>query len=429
MARSRVPRPLHGVALALALAMVSAGTAATSRSPLRQQAYIWQRSWTPEVERSARDHAGSFSRYILLAAEVTFRNGTPEVVRPALDYSRIRGLSGPLPLGLALRIGPFRGPFAATDPRTTWLATLARSLVGEASAQGVPPAELQIDFDCAESRLAGYEVWVRELRKGVGPTPLTLTTLPSWLKHPEFASLVRAADGFILQVHSVARPTRIDTPFTLCDPAAVAAWVDAAAAVGRPFRVALPTYGYTMAFSRQGGFLGLSAEGPSPTWPEGTALRQVMADPVELSRLVAGWKTSRPDLLQGVIWYRLPVPGDTLNWRWETLDAVMRGRPLASDLEVAALRPAQELVEVEITNRGVLPVEAPPRILVRWSGSRLTAGDGLAGFSLADESAGSVRLTPPPDWHPLEPGGRRRIAWARFNQNTEVTLELLPSPR
>ena len=67
-------------------------------------------------------------------------------------------------------------------------------------------AELQIDFDAAESKLAGYREWLVALRSRVGTTRLVFTALPAWLRHEEFRALAQAADGFVLQVHSLERP-------------------------------------------------------------------------------------------------------------------------------------------------------------------------------------------------------------------------------
>ena len=50
------------------------------------------------------------------------------------------------------------------------------------------------------------------------PTPLVLTALPTWLDSPAFARLIRAADGYVLQVHSWEAPRTPEQPFTLCDP-------------------------------------------------------------------------------------------------------------------------------------------------------------------------------------------------------------------
>jgi len=65
----------------------------------------------------------------------------------------------------------------------------------------------------------------------------------------------------VLQVHSLERPKDINTRFELCDSKAARRAVDLAGKVGVPFRVALPTYGYLIAFDSEGKYLGLSGRG------------------------------------------------------------------------------------------------------------------------------------------------------------------------
>jgi hypothetical protein len=63
-----------------------------------------------------------------------------------------------------------------------------------------------IDFDCAESKLDGYRVWVEAIQRRVAPLPVTITALPSWLNSRAFQRLAAVATNYVLQVHSVERP-------------------------------------------------------------------------------------------------------------------------------------------------------------------------------------------------------------------------------
>ena len=230
------------------------------------------------------------------------------------------------PVSLALRVGPFPGPFTANDKVALFLGDLAASLVQRPKTNGVSVSELQVDFDCATSKLDGYRVWLEAIQRRVAPLPVTITALPSWLRSSAFKRLAQAAPNYVLQVHSVERPSSFDAPFTLCDPANAQRAVERAGRIGVPFRVALPTYGYVLAFDKSGKFLGLSAEGPARAWPADAKLRQVDSNPRELAALVQGWTARRPAAMRGVIWYRLPVATDSLNWRWPTLGALLAGR-------------------------------------------------------------------------------------------------------
>lgn len=412
-----------------ALVVLLAGALGVSRwwrpgprasGPLPHDAYVWQRAWTPAVAGAVAEQAGDFGMLVALQAEVTWRASGPEVVRVPLAFEALRGTGRPV--GVALRSGPFGGPFAAGDRRTTWLADLAGSLVAEAATNGLRVAELQVDFDCAAGKLDGYRVWVEALRARVAPVPVVITALPSWLGRAECARLVAAADGWVLQVHSLERPRDIAAPVSLCDPAAARRAVERAARLGRPFRVALPTYGYTVAFDARGRFAGLAAEGSPRGWPEGARVRELRAEPAPMAGLVRDWTVDRPAALRGVMWYRLPVPGDRLNWSRPTLAAVMAGRTPEGRLRAEVRRPKAGLVEIALVNEGNADHHGPCAVALRWSGARPVAGDAVGGFVLAEEGPGQARFQSAGAVR-LGPGGRRVLGWVRLDGDVEVHVE------
>ena len=237
--------------------------------------------------------------------------------------------------------------------------------------------------------------------------------------------LVRAADGFVLQVHSLDRPRHIGETLSLCDPSAARHAVEKAARWRRPFRVALPTYGYLTGFNGAGQFLGLSAEGPSLRWPAGTQTREVRADPAALSGLIREWTVDRPELMQGVIWYRLPMRGDRWNWLWPTLEAVMAGREPQSQLRTELRRPDFGLIELEVTNTGSADHLAPVRMEVRWPDGRRIAGDALRGFDFLETARTTMQFESNSEFGRLRPGETRTVGWLRFDREVEVSIEWL----
>lgn len=409
--------------LLLSLALTGFCPAVSAAPALPQGVYVWQRTWTPPVQSALRQHAGAFSNVVALAVEVSWEKNRPKIVRVPVDFDLLRSLK--TPVGLAMRIGAYPGPFAPDDDTARLLTTLAAELAAQAAAGRVALSELQLDFDCAESKLAGYRVWIEAMRRRVGPeVALTFTALPAWLKRAEFAPLAKAGDGFVLQVHSVERPRSFDAPFTLCDPAVARASVTLANATGVPFRVALPTYGYVLAFSPEGKFIGLSAEGPAKNWPADAKLREVRSDAPALAELVQTWATNRPTNMRGVIWYRLPVGGDTLNWRWPTLAALVESRQPKPALHATARRVEPGLVEVVLTNTGELDLSSALSIRANWSGARLVAGDAVREFSLVDTSPESARFQTKAQQCRMSPGDERVIGWLRLSQDVEVQIEL-----
>jgi hypothetical protein len=390
---------------------------------LPQQAYVWQRAWNQPVRDALAQHSADFEGIVVLAAEVSWRDKAPRVVRVPLDYAALAGAK--CPVGLALRAGPWPGPFSPDDSVAAFLTSLAAGLIAEARGKGLTPRELQIDFDCAESKLDGYRLWIEAIRRKIAPMPLTITALPSWLSQPSFPPLAAAADGYVLQVHSLERPADIHAPFSLCDPAAAQRAVERAGEIGAPFRVALPTYGYVIAFDAAGQFAGLSAEGPDRSWPEGAQLREARTDPVAMAQLVRTWNTSHPAAMRGIIWYRLPVAEEVLNLRWPTLAAIMAGRSPRENARVESRRVEAGLVEISLANRGELDLSSRLAIEVRWQNARLVAGDGLHGFDLVDGGPSALRFQAKAQTFRLPAGEKEVIGWLRLSAEREVQTEII----
>ena len=342
---------------------------------LPHQAYVWQRNWDAAVTSAVTNAASTLSHLVILNAEIA----GDQIVTITPDYVALRQTG--IPVGLALRANA-----SATVP-----VTLATNLLASARAHGITPAELQIDFDSPESKLDAYRNWLVPLRNAIAPTPLTITTLPCWLRHEtEFRRLIAATDGFVLQVHSIDANTH-----TLCDTAAARRAVAQAARFGKPFRVALPTYSH----------------------PSG-----LHADPVTLSALVRDLTKEPPANLTAFIWYRLPTNNDKLNWRWPTLAAVIAGRTPQPALAVETRQTQPGLIEIDLENHGDADALTTINITVRWRDTALLACDALTGFdtNTSVKETNTTRFVGNPR---LAPGQRRTIGWLRFCDTKEVGCE------
>lgn len=398
-----------------------------------REVYVWQRQFGSEVIASLRALRPQLDGCCVLAAEVSWPAGRMHVVRPTIDWPALAALEQPV--GLALRIGAFPGPFARDDATARALAEIGGDLIARARAKGLAVSELQIDFDAAESKLADYREWLLALRTRLGDTPLVFTALPVWLKHDAFRALAHAADGFILQVHALEKPSGPNTAFALCDPAKAIAWATQAGDTGVPFRVALPTYGYVVAFSAAGKFLGLAAEGPRPVWPADATVRAIRAEAPAMARLAHELETKPPPNFTGVIWFRLPVASDRLNWDPATLASVLRGEVPDARIEVEIAWAEPGLAEIVVVNRGATSEPLPARVSVQWpEAERLLAADGLSGFRLdargAQGQATIAASAVPPDAF-LAPGRRVKIAWLRFLHELSLDARVaasLPPP-
>lgn len=407
----RRPRFMTLLALGVTgLAVVSCRERATT-GLLTQDAYVWQRAWTPAVAEAVSNAPTDLTRLVVLAAQVGWSGARPVPVRIAVNHDALKACGRPI--GLALRVTACAEPLAADGPAVTALCTLAQSVVTEARSHAIESAEVQVDYDCPERRLAEYAAWVARLREAVRPTPVRVTVLPSWLRHRECRDLLRRVDGCVLQVHWLH-----DTADGVClfDASSAREAVRAIARLDAPFDVALPTYAYLAAHDESGHLLGVSAEGPLPNWPRSARLDRVRAEPAYVAALIREWSAQRPVRMGGVIWYRLPVAGDTLNWASATWARVRRGEvPQAAPRVLLEWRD-ERLADVVATNAGDDEASmAGRRFKVVPVTGRVETCDGVGGFVvrlvagnvIEIEASGGTRVDP------LRAGERRIVGWVR----------------
>jgi hypothetical protein len=390
-----------------------------------QNAYVWQREWSPRFRQVVLDHGRDFAALDVLVAELSFRGAVPSAFYAKPDWQAL--LSTGSRIGIVVRCGP--EPLAPGDSGSRAAAMLADACqhsISLARGAGIEPVELQLDLDAATSQLSAYRSLLHKLRARFHPLPLVLTVLPDWMRSADFSLLVGEADSYVLQVHSLERPASARQPFKLCDPVLAWSWIREASRLGIPFRVALPTYGYRVAFGPDGKFLGLQAEGPERAWPAGSAVRTVLADPGSMALLVFNLTASPPSACMGIVWFRMPGEDDRLAWHWVTLGKVMAGEPPKGHLVLEAPASPESLVELSLVNEGSAQIGASS-FRVSWQGAGLVAADAIGGWRLERDGPSAVLLHPPAgDAPPLFPGERIQIGWMRLE--SPVRVEGVPLP-
>ena len=408
-----------GIFLGLLLIARQDSSVPTEEDRLPQQVYVWQRAWNEAVREGMQRSVSEFSRYLLLAAEVGWKRDRLRLIE--VDFARdfLTSFSGSL--GLAFRIGPYAGQL--DEAWQTRLAEIARSVVTDAKSRGLKVSELQIDFDCPESKLAGYQELIETVQARLPSMRITITVLPAWLDRAAFSDLASLVPGYVLQVHSLHRPRGPDKAFRLCRPKEAKRAVRKAARLGVPFRVALPTYGYRLAFDSEGELVGLTAEGKRIEPPQGGTTRTVRADPALISSLYDAWQTEHPKAMEAIVWYRLPVNTDALNWSWTTLRAVLNDQTLRPEGEVRTGWPEAELVDLVLTNSGNWDLWFEGlSIRVDCNGMNPVAADGLNGFILDDRASNRLIFRPARSRrHRLSPAESLPIGWIRFKEETDVS--------
>lgn len=358
--------------------------------------YVWQRQWSEAVAAAVKAESGPI---FPLVCEVRGREAA--VAWSAPDWELLRTLEAPT---LVMRVEVA----ALGSPRLD--AVLGDVLNELAGRLGAAPENVQLDVDCPESRLDEYARLLGRVRGMIPGTRISVTALPCHLARREFAAVARQVDYYVLQIHGLEVPSSIGAPASLMDPTAARRAIAAAGKLGAPYRIAMPCYGYEVNFDRQSGrFHHLNAEawqGHDPTM----AVRIMAADPGELAGMVCELRNSRSASgCRGIVWFRLPVPGDRLTWDRATVKKLQDGAVPETGYKARWQQDLSGAWELWVENSGMLGHRGI-RVALGWAAP---AGDGdpLNGFTAGDALPGvlpaELKGMPPP------PGMAQKIAWFR----------------
>ncbi len=356
--RSTSDRPGNGElrAAAVLLCALIAGSAPSDRR-LPQDAYVWQRVWSPAVLDALRQTTPLVSGYRVLAAE-----WSPDgrLVAAGVDWTRLQRLGRPVVA--VLRIDG-RTALPSVETIRSVFDRLPQTLAG-----------LELDYDCPTARLAPYRDLLRVLRPALpARTLLSITVLPDWLRARDFPSLSAAVDRLVLQVHATGDPRR-----GLFDRDAMLRWVALMDRRSlRPFLVALPSYGVRVLLGATGRVL--STEGERPALAGSSATELVVA-PAQMADAMRALEQDPPHRLLGIAWFRMPVAGDVRSWSLPSWLAVLRREPLAVHLLLRASPAGPDgLRLLRLVNDGDVDAPLPPRVAL---GVPCLASDGAGPYRL-----------------------------------------------
>lgn len=348
----------------LAMAFVVAGCASRQQT-LANDAYVWQRQWTPSLARSISDSGNEVSAWRVLAAEMDGR-GQWRTFSPAWPVLAASGK----PVIAVVRV---EGALQQWDEAT--LVEHARELLSRWRLQGIRFAGIEIDHDCATSRLPAYTHFLASLRPLLtSGERLSITALPTWLESPELDALLAQADEAVLQVHAVQSPRA-----GLFQPERARAWLsEFARRTGKPWRVALPAYGTRVSWDEQGNVIAIESE--RPTLVDSTESRELFAEPASMQRFVSALEADVPQGLAGIVWFRLPTEGDERAWSMASWHAVLARTPLTSSVTVRTVTSDDpSRLDVQVVNAGTSDVALPALVSI---GTACEAADGINGYAL-----------------------------------------------
>jgi hypothetical protein len=386
----------------------------------RQAVYVWQRHWQPAVATAVTQASTKTDEFWVLAAEVEESNGVLQTKVAQVEWQHFQ--SSEAPLWIVFRAHRLPGLENPSEQRAMlqFLSSEITTVLQSIHAADVSVAGLQIDYDCPTSKLLHYAALLRGLSEQFPELPLSITALPTWCTAPAFAEVIQGLDHFVLQVHCLEAPARLEDPATLCDTTRIPDWLTKAAAFGVPFYVALPTYGYELLFKQDGEFYGVRAEEPQERY-ENLRSRNLYSDPVEIAGVVRDLQNAPPPHWIGFAWFRLPVEGDRLNWRWPVLQSVMNGDAPPREIHGEIRNPQPGLWEVWIKNKSGYHAKEPISVPVYWTQGALVVSDVVGGFQWAStpqEDGGRLTGSAP------APGEERMAAWIRLVEDEGMKISL-----
>jgi Protein of unknown function (DUF3142) len=350
--------------LALLCCALLAGSGHANRI-LLQDAYIWQRHWTPSLASALRQSADLMRAWRILAVEIDAQGNLHRI-----DADRAAVAHSNRPAILVLRID---GRLAAFD--TGMIHGVLAAALLDWHAAGVSIGGIEIDHDCATAALGDYARRLAQLRARLDPAlRLSITALPAWSSSPDLPAVLASVDEAVLQVHAVRNPRA-----GLFDAAMARTWIDDFARHSRtPFRVSLPTYGARVAWDADGQLLGVESE--RPLLVGGATTTELIAPPRAVAALLQDLQRDPPESLAGVVWFRLPTEDDRRAWSVQTWRAVVQGTTLRDSLTVRVMpgdKPGLQLLA--LVNPGPLDATLPQAIALPQN---CTVADGVDGYAL-----------------------------------------------
>ncbi len=352
------------------------------------EAYIWQRQWTPELSQAVVDQQALFSQYRVLGAQ---HIAGAQWAEPKIDLNALKAAA--LPVILVVRL-PGAAPVLTAEQLASKIAEIrTRWLSG-----GVATTRVEIDFDCAEAQLERYHAQLIALRallpKGLF---LDITALPAWLKAPALPKLLAATDRVTLQVHSVLAPKR-----GLFDPRLAEFWIrDFALLSSKPFAIALPAYGAKLLLDSGGKVIGVEHEAELGT-PHASSM-ELQTAPQSVRALIDALKVRTVPKLEAPVWFRLPLTSDVRAWAPVTLAAVIKKQVLRGQIRTDFVANSAGGFDVRLSSFGNLNAMSALRV----AANSKCSGDGIAGYSY---SAGVFSTNVSME---LKPGASRVIGWLR----------------
>ena len=321
--------------------------------------YIWQRKYTPNVERGIIEaNKSGCPKFYFIAGELE-NNGKTVAVKPAYpDW-----ISHKVTPVIRIHIKHLSTP----------AAKLAQQILN-LYAPWQNCRSLQIDLDAPESKIAYYTALMKELKKLLPDTELSATVLPCHLRHKkEFLQLAEVCDFYVLQIHGLEKR---NGKWSILDRRTALNAIVRAVNYKQKFKIAVPLYSHNIN--------GITVK------PD-----------IELVGNICRY-AQQNDI--GIIIFRLGIPGDSETLSEYTTMNIWRNRysPRIDHVWIQSDNGAWHLY---IRNFGYFPEKLT--LDLKWNaGFYISDADTFNGAKLSFDRK-TLTLTLPPD------GEEKAILWLR----------------
>lgn len=299
--------------------------------------YIWQRVWTPSIDSSIMHSRSEFPVLHVLVSEME-PGGRIIDINP--DYSFL--VSNTIKIIPVFRID-------GHSPDSSWESVISHieTVVRKIKEKNVTIQGIEIDYDCADSKLSYYAVVLCKIRQLIDSSlTLSITTLPSWINKSGLSQVLKEVNYSILQVHSVMGPEK----GLFDDKSAFNTIIRYNSITPVPFRVALPAYGSLILFDDKGKAVSVENEIVRALRNHSCA-KEYEVNPVIVNNMINNLNKKSLKKLQGYVWFRLPVTEDKRSWELTTLLAVINNKKLFSHLKVISEK-KDGIFDIKLQNVG-----------------------------------------------------------------------------
>ena len=363
--------------------------------------YVWQRLWTPAVCQAVAAEKGPL---YILAAELDKKG----VVSVSFNREACRS---------AERVTPVFRIHSNWINRADLIPTILKAFAKLPSKT----TALQLDLDCPESKLSKYHSIVKKLKKQLPPNlELSITALPCHLNNRAFEKLITELDYYVLQIHGISIPKNYKDKCQLVDFTVSEQALRKAFLLNSPFKLALPTYGYRLQFSKaDNSFIRLSAE--NRVQKNDQVQEKIITTDLSLLTQFLTKTRNKNSNYRGIIWFRLPTTADELTISRSAISTLASGHEPNQELALVIEKSSDGRVDVFIRNNVCLKIEKV--VISLYSQSRIGDYDLARDFYTKKELLPGLLPSTITGSIP-SPGSKTFVGWFRPNKSEKLKLEI-----